>query len=66
MSDDDTSLGTLYELFLGEHQHNNVHIVRPFGLRTLRRDWRVFSAECVGTTSYSHDEIKAEGIRKSD
>jgi hypothetical protein len=61
MEDDDTSLGTLYELRRDE-KVNNVNIVRPFKIATVRREWRAFSCQHIGQTKMTHDMIEHEGI----
>lgn len=60
-SDDDTSLGTMYELFR-EEGYGNVNILRSFGIATIRRDWRAFSTQHVGTTEMTFEMIDLEGM----
>jgi len=58
---DDTDLGTMYELCREEGRYTNVNIIRPFSMETIRKDWGAFSIEFMGTTDKAHDEIKQEG-----
>jgi hypothetical protein len=59
-SEDDTPLGTMYELFR-EEEYNNVNIVRPFGTAIVHKEWRAFSAKYVGTTEWTFQLIDLEG-----
>jgi hypothetical protein len=59
-ADAETSLGTMYELFR-EEGYNNVNIIRPFGIATIRREWRAFSAEYIDTTEMTFETIDVEG-----
>ena len=61
--DDETSLGTLYEL-LRDEKVNNVNIVRPFKVAALKREWRAFSCQHIGLTNMTHEMIELEGICK--
>jgi hypothetical protein len=58
---DNTDLGVMYELFRDINNKNNVNIVRPFQITTIRKDWRMFSCEYIGQTDMSHTKIKQEG-----
>lgn len=57
----DTALGALYELCVENGKYTNVNIIRPLGMATIRKDWGAFSVEFIGTTEWSHDDIKNEG-----
>ena len=61
---DDTPLGTMYELCREEGRYTNVNIVRPFGMEIIRREWGSFSADFVGTTEMAYEDIKREGNPK--
>ena len=63
---DDTPLGTMYELCREEGRYTNVNIVRPFGMEMIRREWGSFSADFVGTTEMTYEDIKREGNPKLD
>ena len=58
---DDLELGTLYELFRNENDYNNVNIICPFGMRTIKENWHGFSIQYVGETQMTHDMIEQEG-----
>jgi hypothetical protein len=58
--DADTPLGTMYELFPQEG-YNNVNIIRPFGIATIRKEWHAFSVEYIDTTEMSFEMIDVEG-----
>jgi hypothetical protein len=61
--DEDTNIGTMYELFRDERDRNNVNVTRPFKTSTLRRRWQTFSVQYVGETEMNHKMIEREGIR---
>lgn len=54
-------LGTMYELFRGENDYNDVAITRPFGVDNIRDDWQMYSFDYVGQTDRLHDMIISEG-----
>ena len=58
---DFSALGTMYELFRDEEDRNNVSVCRNFGMKTIRDDWPMYSAEFVGLTTMEHHSIKSEG-----
>jgi len=58
---DNTELGTMYDLFRDDDDRNNVHICREFSVANLRQEWKWFSAQYVGHTDMTADEIKNEG-----
>lgn len=58
---DFSELGTMYELFRDDGDRNNVSICRNFGMKTIRDEWPMYSAEFVGLTTMKHDLIKKEG-----
>jgi hypothetical protein len=59
---DNTELGTMYDLFRDDDDRNNVHICREFSVVNLRQEWKWFSAQYVGHTDMTADELKNEGI----
>jgi hypothetical protein len=58
--EEDTTLGTMYELF-PEEGYGNVHIIRPFGILRIRNEWHSFSAQYIGTTLITLQMIDHEG-----
>lgn len=61
-ANDNTELGTMYELFQGQESTNEVNINRKFGMNSVRKEWRMFSIYYVGKTVMRDNEIKQEGI----
>jgi hypothetical protein len=59
-SDEDTTLGTMYELFR-EERYSNVNIIRSFGIATIRKEWHAYSAEYIDTTEMTFERIDREG-----
>lgn len=59
---DNTVLGTMYELLRREDNQNTVRINPKFGMNSLRKQWPMFSMEYVGKTPMTHEQIKKEGI----
>ena len=62
IANDNTELGTMFELFQGEQCRNKVSITQKFGMNSVRKEWRMFSMQYVGKTGMTYDEIKKEGI----
>jgi hypothetical protein len=62
IANDNTELGTMYELFQGEQRRNKVSITQKFGVNSVRKEWRMFSIQYVGKTGMTHDEIKTKGV----
>jgi hypothetical protein len=59
-ANDETELGTMYELFRDE-DYNNVKITRPFEMATIREEWSMVDFQLVGETQLTHELIKQEG-----
>jgi ankyrin repeat protein len=59
---DTLTLGWMFELFQDEYSKNNVNIMREFNLEALKEHWPTFSAQYVGITEMSCEQIKFEGI----
>lgn len=62
-NENDMDLGVLYELFQDGDSRNNVNIVRPLRMATIREHWRMFSADYIGQTEMTHEMIEREGNR---
>jgi hypothetical protein len=58
---DTLSLGWMFELFQDEYSKNNVNIMREFNLEALKEHWPTFSAQYVGITEMTCEQIKFEG-----
>lgn len=58
--EEDTTLGTMYELFQ-EEGYGNVNIIRPFGISIIRKEWHSFSSQYIGTTDMTLQMIDHEG-----
>jgi hypothetical protein len=59
----DTDLGTMYELFPDDTNRNILSITQPFRTSVLRNQWPMFSAQYVGQTAMTHEMIKENGTR---
>ena len=58
---EDTILGDMWELFRGEDNTNTIDVTRAFKLSNVKEEWSVFSAEPLGTTMMTDEEIQNEG-----
>src|SRR5438046_1365573 len=59
--DEDYILGDMWRLSLREENENPVDVIRPFKLSNAREQWNLFSAECVGKTKKTDEEIEKDG-----
>jgi len=59
---DTLTLGWMFELFRDEYGENNVQIMREFNLEALKEHWPTFSAQYVGFTEMTCEQIKLEGV----
>ena len=59
--DEDHILGDMWRLSRREENDNPVDVIRPFKLSNAREEWNLFSAECVGMTTKTDQEIEKEG-----
>lgn len=60
--DENTPLGTMYELFRDEDDRNNVKVSRPLYIRTIKSEWRAFSSQYIGETRMTSEMIELEGM----
>ena len=44
-ANDNTELGTMYELFQGEQYSNKFNIKKKIGVNSVRKEWRMFSMQ---------------------
>jgi hypothetical protein len=60
-ANDDTELGTMYDLCRDEKSRNMVNVKRPFRVSHLRTEWNTFTAQYVGETKMKYGDISIEG-----
>lgn len=58
---DTLTLGWMFELFRDQDDKNNVQILHEFNLEALKEQWPTFSAQFVGITEMTCEQIKLEG-----
>ena len=60
--DNDAVLGELWELTRVEGNIDTVNVTRPFRVSILKAKWMTFSAQRLGTTFMTSDEIRLKGV----
>jgi hypothetical protein len=58
---DNTLLGTVYDIPRGDSDINNVKMSRPFGMATVQAEWRAFDFQFIGETEMTLELIEQEG-----